>query len=154
MYKQLLGINDKNMVVLALLALIVIYLVIQKTSNAVKDIFSDEERREIDRENYIKVSSNINNSKLSYPDDAYSNFASILMNAMSGAGTDEEAIREVFKKMNNNDDVRMLIKTFGTIDGDNLFTWIDKDLSRSSMFGLSINDINEMLGNKGITIIF
>lgn len=99
------------------------------------------------------------------------NFASSLVQAMNGCGTDENMINGIFSKMKNDADVYLVIKQFGVryytpcpasnpisygkflIDekafGGDLATWLSYDLSSSE-----IKKINTILSNNKIKYQF
>jgi len=98
-------------------------------------------------------------------------FSQMLVQAMSGCGTDEDSIHRVFNQLENDADVAALIVQFGVryyqpcawtspvsfaiwevndqAYGGGLPTWFGYDLSDSN-----IDDINEILISKGITYKF
>lgn len=100
----------------------------------------------------------LNKKNLSYPESNYGIWADALEQAMYGSGTDEDAIYEIFGKMNNNDDVLMLIVAFGIRKNAYFFIpagsgtlpiWIQDDLKNSEKA-----KVNEILANNNITIQF
>jgi hypothetical protein len=60
-----------------------------------------------------------------YTPNQFAAFADTLEQAMSGQGTDEDSVSDVFKYMQNKADVLQLIKSFGVRDytDDKLFMW-------------------------------
>lgn len=76
-----------------------------------------------------------NNSKLppdqqtraSYSPSEMKTFADKLEKAMAGVGTDEDAVSDVMKKMNNDLDILLLIQSFGVRDDENLTEWLNGD---------------------------
>lgn len=94
--------------------------------------------------------------KLSYGLANYSQFADAIYTAvMYTWGTDEEAIYNVFKKMNNNLDVAQLIKSFGkrrvefSTNSLELGAHLSDDLDQSEL-----NTVNSILASKNITYRF
>ena len=83
----------------------------------------------------------------SYQNTQYEIFADALLTAMKGWGTDEDAVKDVMQKMNNNADILKLIQVFGIRDGYGLSAWITDD------FSVADKDkyINQVLRSKGIT---
>lgn len=99
------------------------------------------------------------------------NFASSLVQAMNGCGTDENMINSVFSKMKNDADVYLLIKQFGVryytpcpasnpvsytkylfddkAFGGDLASWLSYDLTSSE-----ISKINSILSNNKIKYQF
>ncbi len=72
-----------------------------------------------------------------------------LHKAMSGAGTDEDAIYAVFQNQQTRSDVLSLISAFGLRDGETLGEWLSSDLSASEL-----RKVNQILEDKGINYQF
>lgn len=72
-----------------------------------------------------------------------------LVSAMSGWGTNEDKVYEVFEEMNTRSDVLQLIKSFGIKNSQNLNEWIHGDLNNSE-----ITHINQILATKNINYQF
>ena len=76
----------------------------------------------------------VNESNLSYSEAEFELFADQLESAMDGAGTDEEAVYHVFEQMDTADDLKQLIKSFGTRDygitnkAQNLLQWLRDEM--------------------------
>jgi len=87
---------------------------------------------------------------LSYQNTQYQIFADALLTAMKGFGTDEDAVKDVMNKMNNNADILKLIQVFGVRDGYGLSAWITDDFSAED----KDKYINQVLRSKGITYQF
>jgi len=100
-------------------------------------------------------------NKLSYPLSQYQTFAKVIDTAGFGAGTDEQAIYSVFKKLNNNADYLQLLKAWGN---PNRQVYPDYFLFYSTGYKMTLpqylrddmsNDeikvINNILAAKGIT---
>lgn len=107
----------------------------------------------------------------SYNDSQFYVFVDTLMQAMTGCGTDEAMIYQVFRQIKNEADIRRLIQLFGiqyyqpcvwtswlsyTIwqfndkaYGGDLGTWLSYDLSQSE-----INNINSILKGNGVSFQF
>jgi hypothetical protein len=81
-----------------------------------------------------------------YTDSQYKTFASKLFTAMSGAGTDEDAIYAVYRKMENDVDIIHLNNAFGDKDGYDLSEWLYDDLNT-----VEIEKVNKILLDKGIS---
>lgn len=62
---------------------------------------------------FAAVEQSIVKKNLSYSEAQYAAMADQIFKAVDGAGTDEEAIYSVMKKMNNEDDLSKLIVTYG-----------------------------------------
>lgn len=107
----------------------------------------------------------------SYNDSQYQVFVDNLVQAMTGCGTDETAVQNVFRQMRNEADIRKLILQFGVqyyqpcvwtspisytvwqvndqAYGGGLATWLGYDLSAGS-----IADLNGILKANGINYQF
>lgn len=72
-----------------------------------------------------------------------------LVAAMSGWGTNEAKVYEVFEEMNTRSDVLQLIKTFGVKESQNLNEWLHDDLNTNE-----IAHINQILSTKNINYMF
>jgi hypothetical protein len=86
----------------------------------------------------------------SYQNTQYQIFADALLTAMQGFGTDEDAVKDVMNKMNNNADILKLIQVFGIRDGYGLSAWITDDFSAED----KEKNVNSVLRSKGITYQF
>ena len=82
----------------------------------------------------------INKKNLSYGESQYTVFAKALFTAMDGLGTDTDSIMDVFKKMNNIDDVLMLQVAFSEVEDENetLTEWLHGDLSSGEIKQLTV----------------
>jgi hypothetical protein len=89
------------------------------------------------------------NQKQNYSDGQYSIWAQQLFVAMSGLGTDENAIYRVFGYMVNDLDVAKLIRAFGVKDDESLGEWLAGDLDSSE-----IEKVNKILATKNIKYRF
>lgn len=107
----------------------------------------------------------------SYADSQFLIFVNQLVQAMTGCGTDEAAVQNVFRNMRNEADIRKLLITFDIqyyqpcvwtspvsyarwqLDdhafGGDLSTWLGYDLSSGD-----IEDINSILSGNGISYRF
>lgn len=54
-------------------------------------------------------------------------YANKLKKAMQGAGTDDDAVKDVASKINNDLDFLLLVDSFGVQDDDDLATWLEDD---------------------------
>ena len=70
---------------------------------------------------------------------------------MNGWQTDEDAIYEVFKKMNNIDDILQLQIAFSDVEDENstLSEWLHDDLSSSEM-----KQLNAIIAERSIEYSF
>lgn len=104
-----------------------------------------------------------------YADSTFENFASQLVQAMNGCGTDENAIYQVYRQLRNDADLLRLTQIFGVryyqpcewtspvsyaiwqfndkAYGGDLPTWLGYDLSSGE-----IENINSILAQAGISI--
>lgn len=107
----------------------------------------------------------------SYSDSQFLSYVNVLVQAMTGCGTDEDAVYGVFRQMKNEADIRKLIVSFGIqyyqpcevtspaqylywqfndqAYGGDLGTWLGYDLSDSE-----ISTVNSILRNNGINFSF
>ena len=84
--------------------------------------------------------------KASYTKSKYVQLADDLESAIAGAGTDEQAVYDVFNQMKNDIDVLELDKAFGVRDEEDLKQWLRGDLSSSEM-----STVNNILAKKNIS---
>lgn len=99
---------------------------------------------------------------LTYPLSQYKIFADQIHASFNGSGTDENAIYQVFKKMETTSDTLQLIKSFGTRTAENSggfmgFGEFSGNLAAHLSNELDTDErdeINRILGNKGITVNF
>ena len=93
----------------------------------------------------------IDKSNLSYGESQYKVYAQKLFDAMNGWQTDEDAIYEVFKKMNNIDDILQLQIAFSDVEDENetLSEWLHDDLSSSEM-----KQLNAIIAERSIEYSF
>lgn len=82
-------------------------------------------------------------NKYSYISQQYADFADTLEDAMSGAGTDEDAIKTVMSKMKTRDDVLALIDQWGKRSLSTPYGWDTdpKTLSQAFNYELDTKDI-------------
>lgn len=87
-----------------------------------------------------------------YSATQYATWADKLEQAMSGQGTDEEAIADVFHFMQNKTDVLKLIKAFGVRDytDDKFLMWNVKPFNLNEWLNaeLDADEINEYVNSK------
>ena len=76
----------------------------------------------------------------------YNSLANTLETAMSGWGTDEQAIFNVFSQLINDLDFIKLDSAFGIRESEDMVGWLKGDLSSSD-----IGKINQQLSNKGLS---
>lgn len=88
----------------------------------------------------------------SYSESQYITWADKLEQAMSGQGTDEEQIADVFHFMQNKTDVLKLIKAFGVRDytDDKLLMWNVKQFNLNEWLAAELDseEIAEYVNNK------
>lgn len=129
-------------VVLLIVILVVCYFKLKKgTTNLIDVIKNKQLANEADAE--------INPDNISLTQVQINTLADKLHTAMSGMGTDEDAIFAVFNSLNTRSDLLQLIKTFGYRDGETLQEWLADDLSTSD-----ISHINSILASRNINYIF
>lgn len=96
-----------------------------------------------------EVNKEIDTNKITLTQSQINTLASKIYTAMSGAGTDEEAIYDAFSTLSSYSDLQQLNKTFGVKEHMTLREWLRDDLSTSE-----INHINEILASKNINYVF
>ena len=133
------------------------YTVYKKISKTQQEKDAEESLRDVNKD----ISDISKNQKPSFVQSQYGAFADSLFEAMSGLGTDNSAIEEIFGKMKNTLDVLKLVQAFGIrIYTDdrvfffntkqmNLNQWISAELSNKEK-----NKLNNLLASKGIKYQF
>lgn len=104
-----------------------------------------------------QIGNEIQTSKLSYPLSQYQTWAGRLFEAMDGAGTDTDTVLSIFDQMQNVNDVKQLIYSFGNRkssiwfsgDAETLPQWLQNDLEADY-----INQINQSFISKNINYSF
>ena len=138
-------------VIVAIIIGVVIFIVVKK----IKAGAASRENRD-----YLEgIKSNIDNSQTSFSGPEYKDMADKLYAAFNGAGTDNDAWKDVFGRMRTNADVDQLSVAFGfrkaTLLGKeygsamSLKQWIVDELSNKE-----IQYLNSTLAGKGITKTF
>lgn len=101
------------------------------------------------------LANDINEADLTYQLSQYVIYADRCQDAMSGAGTDTEALKAVFVKMRNNSDLLQLITSFGRRGawwqgGSTSFTeWLSNDCSPADL-----TELNNILQRNNISFQF
>lgn len=94
--------------------------------------------------------------KATYPDSVYSGFADSIYSAgLNTYGTDEQAIYNIFSKMQNDLDVAKLIAAFGYRRAE--FSFVDVTLGgflQSELDANEMNVVNNILSKKAIKYRF
>ena len=75
----------------------------------------------------------IKDKNLTLENSEYEAIASAIYNSMQGWATNEENIYRNLKRLQNADDWKMLIATFGKKDGMNLVEWLTDELDDSEI---------------------
>lgn len=96
-----------------------------------------------------EVNKEIDTNKITLTQSQINTLASKIYTAVSGAGTDEEAIYDAFSTLSSYSDLQQLNKTFSVKEHMTLREWLRDDLSTSE-----INHINEILASKNINYVF
>lgn len=125
-------------VITLIVAVIVFFFLKSKISNGIKEA-----------ENTQEANKEIDSSKLSLTASQYNTIASKLYAAMAGMGTDENAIYDAFRSINNYSDLMRLMSAFGSKDNMTLREWLYDDCGAGE-----INKINEILASKNIDYKF
>jgi hypothetical protein len=139
-------------VVMIAIALIVLYYIKKKLGQASDSIGLTESDEQKDANKDLANSVIVDYSKLSQPRGSYSVLAQKMYDSMKGLGTDTDAIKLVINSLHNQNDWNMLIKMFGSREGENLFKWLHDEMPTvSHLYGrLDLSDLNKILVSKGI----
>jgi predicted PurR-regulated permease PerM len=129
-------------VVLMIVILVVSYFKLKKGTTNLIDVIKNKQLAD-------EADAEINPDNISLTQVQINTLADKLHTAMSGMGTDEDAIFAVFNSLNTRSDLLQLIKTFGYRDGETLQEWLVDDLSTSD-----ISHINSILASRNINYIF
>lgn len=120
-----LDMNKIKKLAITVIIVVVVVLAVYRLGLLVADkMASHRQSRQLDN--------SIDRKNLSYDENQYQTFANVLYKAMKGAGTDENAVKDVFSQMLTRSDVLKLISVFGVKDGENLGEWINDDFSSSA----------------------
>lgn len=127
--------------IVALVAIFAVWLIVRLSRNKIAELKSrSEQKKALNEEIAI-------GGGLTYGDSDYLQFANTLYYAMKGAGTNEKAVYNVFKKMKTRADVMKLISVYGIRDGETLTEWLYGDFS-------NMKKINSILSENGIDYLF
>jgi len=147
-----------NLVLLLKIAVVVVVLIIafRIALPFIKNILANL-KRSPENQAIDEIGNEIQTSKLSYPLSQYQTWSGRLFEAMDGAGTDTDSVLSIFDQMQNDNDVKQLIFTFGnrkssiwfTGDAETLPQWLQNDLESEY-----IDQINQSFRNKNITYSF
>lgn len=118
-------------------------------SSAIGGTSKDDTKTENQETNLITLTAR--DGKPSYSNSQYLSFANKLEQAMKGWGTDDKSVQSVLNSIKNSYDWKMIIKTFGIRDGENLLAWLRDDFDSHNTFSVDQNDLNKILKSKGIT---
>lgn len=77
----------------------------------------------------------------SYSPSQMKTFSDVLERAMRGVGTDDDAVKKVFTRMNHDLDIMLLIEAYGVRDNEDLATWLEDDGATQ--------EVNQILETKG-----
>lgn len=141
-------------IALPLVVLIIVLVIVKKIGNKMtaSSDKAEKETKQITNGFVNEVTKNHDKTKQTFTESQIKRYVVILFNALSGAGTDEAAIENVFESIQTDDDLRGLIKAYGVRDEMDLVTAIHDDIDQSNMIGLSINDLNEILEEKNLIV--
>ena len=122
-----------------LVAVLAVAIIRHYASGLISQIRERVKNKELDKR--------IDKSNLSYGESQYKVYAQKLFDAMNGWQTDEDAIYEVFKKMNNIDDILQLQIAFSDVEDEDetLSQWLHDDLSSSEM-----KQLNAIIAERSI----
>jgi len=117
-------VKEYGPIVLAGIAMIVVFNAIGKAVNAVAEglgIKESEQQKKLS-EGYVD-SLKVEKSRLSYPMGDYMGMAASMLKAMEGVGTNGYEVMRILNMLKTQDDWIQLQKSFGTPDGLDLKTW-------------------------------
>lgn len=122
---------------------------------------SEKDAEESVKESMQDIKTISQHEKQSYIYSQYKAFADALFEAMSGVGTDDDAINSVFNKMKNTIDVLTLIKAFGIRDytDDKVFVFNIKPMNLNQWISAELSNnekttLNNILKSKKIKYQF
>ena len=129
---------------LPLLLLVVVAVVILRYG---EKIYSRVQERQKNRD----LNKRIDKSNLSYGESQYKVYAQKLLDAMDCWGTDEDAIYDTFKDMNNIDDILQLQIAFSDVEKEEktLSQWLNTELSSSEK-----KQLNAIIAERSIEYSF
>lgn len=129
---------------LPLILLVVVAVVILRYG---EKIYSRIQERQKNRE----LNKRIDKSNLSYGESQYKVYAQKLLDAMDCWGTDEDAIYDTFKDMNNIDDILQLQRAFSDVEKEEktLSQWLNTELSSSEK-----KQLNAIIAERSIEYSF
>lgn len=132
----------KYAIIAVCVLVIVIAIIIYKKSKDWKSLIKDKNK---EQELIDMANQNMIGSDITLTQEEFDSLCKRLYRAMKGTGTDEEAIWDVYERMNTRSDVLQLNKTYGTVEGETLKEWLYDDLTSDEIMHL-----NSILSNKGI----
>ena len=132
----------KYAIIAVCVLVIVIAIIIYKKSKDWKSLIKDKNN---EQELIDMANKNMIGSDITLTQEEFDSLCKRLYRAMKGNGTDEEAIWDVYERMNTRSDVLQLNKTYGTVEGETLKEWLYDDLTSDEIMHL-----NSILANKGI----
>lgn len=126
--------------IIVLIVIIIIWIIYRKIQKAVQ---SGKDKQLVSEADNAIIS-----NALTYPQADYKSMADKLFVAMDGAGTDEDAIKEVIAKLRTKSDWYALVKAFGVRKSTSMFSsfsgnliqWLADELSGSDR-----KEVNDML---------
>lgn len=129
---------------LPLILLVVVAVVILRYG---EKIYSRIQERQKNRD----LNKRIDKSNLSYGESQYKVYAQKLLDAMDCWGTDEDAIYDTFKDMNNIDDILQLQIAFSDVEKEEktLSQWLNTELSSSEK-----KQLNAIIAERSIEYSF
>ena len=104
-----------------------------------------------ERQKNRDLNKRIDKSNLSYGESQYKVYAQKLLDAMDCWGTDEDAIYDTFKDMNNIDDILQLQIAFSDVEKEEktLSQWLNTELSSSEK-----KQLNAIIAERSIEYSF
>ena len=126
-----------------LVAVLAVAIIRHYASGLISQIRERVKNKELDKR--------IDKSNLSYGESQYKVYAQKLLDAMDCWGTDEDAIYDTFKDMNNIDDILQLQIAFSDVEKEEktLSQWLNTELSSSEK-----KQLNAIIAERSIEYSF
>ena len=142
-------VKEYGPIVLAGIAMIVVFNAIGKAVNAVAEglgIKESDQQKKLS-EAYVD-SIKVDKARLSYPIGDYMGMAASILKAMEGVGTNGAEVMRILNMLKTQDDWLQLQKSFGTADGLDLKTWFTTETLLKVKYSEAIQKKLKELGVK------
>ncbi len=142
-----LGKNVSDIVKYASIIAVIIFLIILFYYG--KNYLKRKKEKEEVQEQMEKIKNEIQDENLTLELSRYSVLAGNLKSALSGWGEDEDAVYDVFKELNSDDDVKKVMYEYGVYKEMTLTQWITEYFNKDER-----DVLNSILAQKGISYRF